>query len=472
MKKIFIYIVLLFAAYEIHAQTLIATSSSSEATANHNQRKIVRDSFDNVYVVFADSIDGTKVIKGLWFDKNRNSWSDAKTIAEGTNPTISITKNGEFHLVYEDNSPQTEIWHTSSSDFSSWTNSIKLSEDGFENRLPVCDSDFSGKINVFWLKYLECSDQSLVYACLDEDTLSHRKTVITKENINDIAIANHLQNFNDHLLFSMQFSEDSILFFMSTDNMESMDTIYRSKGSQPCISFNSLSPWSYFDDDNSVRLLYIDESKQLVEVEYFAEYNLTNDYIISPDPTDYVCIDDIAPPLGYSFLFMQNGNLYHGFSYGTIFWPANYIIILDTISSNPVNPSIAYKNFNPLFVDYIWTESNDNGFDIFYKRDEKHEYIGAIDDNFDKGFTLTGYPNPFNSQLNISVTVHNGSNIPVIEIYDLNSRRVAVLKQLDSIGNEYIFTWDAKSKNLPTGLYLIKCIVGYRAIAKKVIFMN
>jgi hypothetical protein len=59
-------------------------------------------------------------------------------------------------------------------------------------------------------------------------------------------------------------------------------------------------------------------NSQLVEIEGLSpDYN--NPYLnnISTAQTDYVCIDDLVPPVGYSFLFMQNENLYHGFSYRT-----------------------------------------------------------------------------------------------------------------------------------------------------------
>jgi len=57
MKRLSLYIVFLLTAFEISAQTLIATSNYTHATANHNQRKIVRDKADNVYVVFVDSTE-------------------------------------------------------------------------------------------------------------------------------------------------------------------------------------------------------------------------------------------------------------------------------------------------------------------------------------------------------------------------------------------------------------------------------
>jgi hypothetical protein len=83
----------------------------------------------------------------------------------------------------------------------------------------------------------------MIYACVSQDILTFRKTITTKQEINDIAIANHLQNANDDLIFSAQFSPDSILFLKTTDNMKSIDTLYQTRGTQPCISFNSIGDY-------------------------------------------------------------------------------------------------------------------------------------------------------------------------------------------------------------------------------------
>jgi hypothetical protein len=51
--------------------------------------------------------------------------------------------------------------------------------------------------------------------------------------------------------------------------------------------------------------------------------------------------------------------------------------ILDTITTNPMNPSLAYKNFSALYIDYIWMQKNNSSFDIYYKRNEKQKNVGT-----------------------------------------------------------------------------------------------
>jgi hypothetical protein len=473
MKRTIVYLLLLLAAFEAQAQTLIATSHLQGATANHNQRKIVRDTSDNAYVVFADSTEQGKIIKGLWLNRKTGQWSEPATIMPGTNPSLAIDKNNKFSLVFESDDSLKGIYYTSSTDFSTWVLARKLSEEGCNNQLPVCDSDSSGRINVLWKKDLGDSGQSLQYACVVKNTLTTRKTVMTKPVINDVAIAGHLQNLGDDFVFSLQFATDSILFFRTADNMESFDTLYKAKGSQPCATFNSHYPVANLDE-NATRLLYTDENKKLIEFEYDI-YDLiveTGSKTASSKTTDYVCIDDLVSPLGYSFLFMQNDTLYHGFSYAT--W--SKISILDTITGSPINPAIAYKTFSSGYIDFVWMQKNGDAFDIYYKRDEKINSLhGGSSHDISEGLSVTGYPNPFTTQLTINVDVKNSTSEPVVEIFNSNFVLVAVLGYSSKQSKRYTYMWDAQSLNSASrtaGLYFIRCTVGKERIAKKVVHIK
>jgi hypothetical protein len=475
MKKLSFCIVLMITIFEVQAQTLIATSKYSNATANHSQRKVVRDSLNNVYFVFVDSTAQGKVIKGAWLNKATNHWNEATKIADGNSPSLAINRKGQFNVVFESNDLLKEIKSISSPDFSNWTQPIRLSEIQTDNELPICDTDSTGKLNVFWIQNNNLN-QSMIYACVSQGMLTFRKTITTKQEINDIAIANHLQNANDDLIFSAQFSPDSILFLKTTDNMKSIDTLYQTRGTQPCISFNSIGFYhpgfnQYWE--NPIRLLFVDTNKQLTEVECeFEPYSTgyTQKRVVSTTPTDYICIDDVVPALGYSYLFRQNGILYHGFSYGAF---QDWSTILDTITSNPLNPTLAYKNFNSDYVDYVWMQKMDSGFNIYYKRDAKQRHVGVKDIELGKGFTITGYPNPFADQLNLTVDVENRKLKPILEIYNSSAKRVKVLIAKYNSGNQYRYLWDATDDNnnlLPKGIYIISCTVGKTKTAKKVIY--
>ena len=100
MKKYLILTIISLLAVDITAQTLIATSNHPEATANHNQRKIVRDSNDNIYVVFVDTNNQESVIKGVMYDNIAGQWNNAFEIINGQNPTLSINFNSINKIMY------------------------------------------------------------------------------------------------------------------------------------------------------------------------------------------------------------------------------------------------------------------------------------------------------------------------------------------------------------------------------------
>ena len=470
MIKYFIYTILFLSVNNVFAQTLIAVSNHPEATANHNQRKIVRDTSNNIYVVFMDTANQKNVIKGVMYDTITQQWSTPTIITEGSNPTISISKNEKIHLVFESNDSISKILYISSTDFLNWTPCIIISDTSLINELPVADIDSSGNLNVLWIQHNNNFTKSLIYACVNGDSLLDRKQITTKNDINDIAIANHLQYYTNDLFFAIQFTQDSLQFLKTTDNMVTFDTIYSAIGSQPCITYNSSYPENYLSE-SLFRFLFIDQNSQLTEIEA-DQWNNIYQKQISTDTVDYVCIDDVAPPIGYSFLFKSNGNLYHGFSYGAE-W--NWSTILDTITNTTLHPSIAYKHFNPGYVDFIWMEDNGNGYNIFYKRDTKYTWVGIKDYEEGKGFSITGYPNPFSEKLSINVSVENQKEIPIIEIYNLKFQLVNTLKVNHSSAKEFSYEWDATNKNgkkVTQGTYFILCSVGKIRTARKVVYIK
>lgn len=475
MRILGLFIVFLLVTFELPAQTLIATSKYSQATANHNQRKIVRDLADNVYVVYVDSTEQGKIIKGIKFDESVGIWNNATYITKGSNPTLSINSKGKIHLVFESTDSIVMIKHMSSLDFSNWTTENIISDSALSSVFPVSDTDLSGNLNVFWIEKNNSISMSLIYACLNEDTLSFKKPVVTKSKIEDIAVANHLQYYSDVLIFAIQFSLDSIQFFRTIDNMESFDTIYTAIGSQPCASYNSYNGGDHVFKGSSIRMLYIDTLSHLIEVESTVSSKNDNQITVrqlSTTPTNYVCIDDVLPPIGYSFLFMQDDKLFHGFSCGAEY---GWYIVLDTIQNNPIFPSLAYKSFSYNHVDYVWMQKNGSEFDILYQRSDKFRDVGVEDFEIGKGFKISGYPNPFSERIRIDVTIEKPKEEPVIKIYNTNSQLIRTLNLNQYSVPRYSYFWDGTDQNnfqLSSGTYIIVCTVGNIRTTRKILYLK
>jgi len=241
----------------------------------------------------------------------------------------------------------------------------------------------------------------------------------------------------------------------------------------PTITHNSTYSGWYVEECN-LRFLYLNQENELQEAEATSwdySYFISNPYPFGE--SQFVCIDDMAPPIGFSFLYIQNGVLKHGFSYGAGWY---WVATLSTFQySEPINyASIAYKHFDPLFTDFIWTVQSGNLYDIYYIKDEKHEWIPGIDeDNEGKGFYVSGRPNPFSDHINIFVTSENPDLDPVVQIYNIQSQKVRTLFSSEYSDGERTFSWDGKNDlqvRVDGGVYLVLCTVGDRRIARKILF--
>ena len=471
MKKLLLLAVVSVFAMQSFTQTLIATSNSTHATANHNQRKIVRDSDDNIYVVFVDWVNQQYIVKGVSYNRSLQQWGEPYFIADGTNPTLAISADDHIHLLMETNSEPEAILHLQSNDFINWTLADTISSPGEISYLPVADIDASGKLNVLWRQQKNDYTRSVIYAAVVDGEPVVPKAVLTKTHIYDIAIANHLQYGDDKLFFAVQYDQDSLSFFLSEDSMSTFDAIYFAFGSQPCISFNT---W-WLMETGSARFLYINPQHKLCEVEAFEDdsWQVQGPSVMPlQEEIENVCIDDIMPPIGYSFLTLGEGKLKHNFSYGSD-W-GNWMATMERIYGNYIsNPSIAYKHFSFHYVDFIWTDNSSGNNDIYYMRDDKYVYIGMKDPDPEKGFTLIGNPNPFAEHIKIEISVEKETDKPQLEIYNHIGQRVKTIVPDQNDELHYYYWWNGTDDNdatLAPGAYVIVCTVGNTRTARKVIF--
>jgi len=175
-------------------------------------------------------------------------------------------------------------------------------------------------------------------------------------------------------------------------------------------------------------------------------------------------------PFGYSYLFMQNNNLYHSFSFGPNF---PMYCILDTISTNPFNPSIAYKSFNYGYIDFIWMEIADSGYNILYKRDAKYIWENVKPIKPDDEISVYGYPNPF-SDIHY-FTVETKIKTPKVSIYKTNGEEIIILDPTSIINNKYCYNWNGcnqSGKRASEGSYIIRCVAGNKIVARKIVLKN
>lgn len=473
MKPNLLFAVLMMTGFAASSQTLIGSSHSPENIAGHNQRKIVRDWYGNINVIYTDIQDNVSVIMGVRYSSNDDEWSLPFNIATGQSPTLAISYEDQIHLIFVSNSSNKQIMYMSGTDFADLSQPVALSNPDHDCCMPVADIDSSNIVNIFWNDGTESSGDHLIYCALESDTVFSVQEITVKTEIQDIAIANHLQYYTDDLFFAIGYNNDSIQFYRSTDHLASIDTLYSCIGTMPCITYNSSYNGWYIEECN-LRFLYLNQDNELQEAEATSwDYSYFLSYPYPFGASQFVCIDDMAPPIGFSFLYIQNGILKHGFSYGAMWY---WVTTMNTFQySVPINyASIAYKHFDPLYADYIWTAQSGDIYNLYYIKDDKHEWIPGIDeDDEGKGFYVSGRPNPFDDNINIYITAANPKIVPEVQIYNIQSQKVRTLFSAENSDGERIFNWDGKNDShirVEEGIYLVLCTIGDRRIARKILF--
>lgn len=480
MNNILFIIVAILISTNNYAQTLIATSKDPNATANHTQRKIIKDSNGNIFVVYTDSLNEKSVIKSVKYDVSTQQWGSPIPIAYGKNPTITISESNYITLIYESLDTLTRIRYMATHDFYNWSSMVTISDTTKKCYLPVADAKKVDDNNVFWVQEADSQNVDLIYFKVPiemiygggipsySSILLQNKKITTKHEINDISVAKALIYDNDlyDLFLGIQYNQDSLIFLRLYD-YNIIDTVYSAIGSQPNITFNARS--DSYSASGVARFLFLNLNSNIIEISVDGISIICN---TKDNKADYICIDDIIPPIGYSYLFMKNDSLFHAFSFG--YDPYNQIL-LDTISTNPINPSIKYKVFDSEKIDYIWMEDNGNGYNIFYKQDDKYVWVGVEDYEKGKGFSITGFPNPFTETFTINITTENKTNIPEIKIYSSSSQLIKILKPESISGNKYVYRWNGKNienSSVADGIYIIMAKVGNRNTARKVMFVK
>ena len=113
------------------------------------------------------------------------------------------------------------------------------------------------------------------------------------------------------------------------------------------------------------------------------------------------------------------------------------------------------------------TPNLNNGYSIRFTADNNPL---NIDENDNVEFSLLKtYPNPFNPSLNIEYHMEKSSNVK-ISIYDINGRLIdSILDVFQSAGNHKI-NWN--SKDISTGVYIVKLSLGSNTYTQRVVLLK
>lgn len=157
----------------------------------------------------------------------------------------------------------------------------------------------------------------------------------------------------------------------------------------------------------------------------------------------------------------------------------------DTWSNNePISiafdPTIGYPQQNKMgdYFDMVsdndgahlaWANTINGGQDVYYTHIIPSNILG-IDDLSIGILNAVNYPNPFSDETTIEFTL-NKEEIVLVEVFDIQGKKVSTLLNESVIGNQRII-WDGrnnKGTKLNTGLYFISVTSGKRSSVLKVL---
>jgi len=96
--------------------------------------------------------------------------------------------------------------------------------------------------------------------------------------------------------------------------------------------------------------------------------------------------------------------------------------------------------------------------------------IDATNNILPNSLILATYPSPFNSQLNIAISGLNTNSELILDIYNIQGRKITRIFEGISKQTHSIYKWNAD--NYPSGLYFIRAENGNKVTKQKVLLLK
>ncbi len=458
MKNLFLIILICIFSVNANSQIQIATSFSTNATKNHNQRKIVRDYDHNIFVFYEDVLNGSSAIYFVCYDSLTSIWSQPEFLTFGNSPAAAIGPTDSIYIAYLSNDLNNKVMLMKKIPGGNWFPPFQISmADSLLNNLPVADVDNEGRIVIAWIEKGSIEDKIIFY----KNGLTSE--IYSSESITDLSLATDLLYSDERIFIAIEEFGNRVKFFQFY-NIEDMEVLLDTLGTKPCQSIGVYAPGLFMD--LFPRLMYIDNNNNvsLASIIFDNNFVLIGPYTLVEGPIDDIAIDDILQPIGFSFLYSDADGLYHSFA-GHSDMPD--VTLIDWLPPIYSNSSIAYKHFSATIVDFIWVVGSGGSYPIYYKRSNKIPYNPGTNiktNNATGDITLWLSPNPFKDRISFTVT---GTEIaqPEVKIYDLRGSLIKVIN-VDGLvdnGNSYSFQWNGQNESgsaVKTGTYILNITMG------------
>lgn len=459
MKKFSFALFCLF-AMDVSAQSYVVTSASANALANHNQRKLVRDNLNRVHLIYEDMESDTSIIKYIYSPLGQMEWSSPFLVTNGFNPSLAIGRENEMSVVFQSNGNYSSILLSTQKGDGSWTVPVPVLETGRNQKLPVADYDSSGRLNIVWIEEIVCGPDIIRYIRMGEQGMEVDTILVGDRDITDVAVATNLQYSSNRVYFTYQSKDNCITNLMYDPFENKLDTIFTSIGTMPNISVGKYRP----DAPDSMwiaRNIFMDSINRLGLAFTSSLFDFYEYYTLIDKEVTYLCLDDVFHPFGFNFLYMAGDTLFQVFASE---WES--LEPIDTITGDPINPTIAYKHFRSDSVDFAWMKSNGGGYDIYFKRSVKVPV--SIHPAGKKDLRILISPNPVTLNKDVVIRVICNSNEkPTCSVFRITGEKVEFCTMNEFRNGEFQLRWNASK--FGQGIYMAVIEMNGKAYCRKLV---
>jgi hypothetical protein len=390
-------------------------------------------------------------------------------------PHVAVDSQNHPHVVWNHNSiyPNADIYYTMRTD-SGWIEPINIAPNGSTQYLPDIAIDSQDNIHVVWTDYIT-GNYAVFHKYYNGIEWSEAENV--SNDTCGISLPILIVDSEDNLHLACVQSAISgmpckIVYYKKTDN-EWSEKFYVSQNN----TFNALSPDITVDEADNPHIVW----QQFIASGGFGEiYGRYCEYGIWSE------VENLTN------LGMESYNAHIAFNCGVKF--VSYCAQSDTIDP------YFYYNYN---LDSVWSlpqvlfPHNKSSNSSLYS-DNNNILHCVVDcspstgisllnytyftprvsvegtDYYPQEFKCSLYPNPFNSNINISYMLITGGN-STIYIYNIKGEIVKSFKFNNIPSGEYKVCWDGTNqsgKEVSAGIYFVSLEVGGEVITKKIILLR
>lgn len=374
-------LVLLFLAERAFTAVSAGTSDAFDATADSNGRRIVRDTSNNIHVVYFNAGE-------IYYIKSTDSgktWSAPANISStGANsvyPSIAVDSGNNLHVVWQDATPGNDDIYYKKYSGGSWSGVTNISNNGANSRNPSIAVDTANNLHVVWHDFTPGVNPDIYYSKYSAAAWSAPAAIAATAGTSALPSVVTDTSNNVHVLWADDTDGDyDVNFSKYTTSWSAPANVSSNAGSSMGTSVASVT----IDSSNNLYAVWHDDTSGNHEI-YYSTYNgtswsapanISSNAGVSEVPT----ISILGTTLYVVWQDDISGDDDIWFSKYTGAWsgPVN---LNSSAGVNSLYPNLPFKvpSTSP---EMVWTEGNANPFTVTFQYVDTTvpSAVGAVND--------------------------------------------------------------------------------------------